>query len=398
MDLGDLVSPLAQDTFLGQVFGREIRTFAGHPGRFAKLLSWPALNEILRHHRLQSPRLRLMRNGAPIDEDSYTTRMRGTFEDDRYRQLRPGALAEQLRSGATLVVDSIDELHAPVGDLAVALERRLGEPVAASAYASWGAAAGFGVHWDDHDVVVIQLTGRKRWRVHGPSRPWPLHRDVEPNTTPPAELLADVTLTDGDVLHVPRGWWHAVSALDEPTLHLTFGITRRTGIDLMAWLTDELRGDPRFRQDLPRYADGEVLADHVATLRAKILKALDDKSLTTRFFAAQDADAPSRPRLSLPHAATTEILPDDEESLVVLLAPRARLDDHGTSVTLTADGRRWAFNTMAAPVLRRLLDDGDPATLHELCALTDPRLECATVRAFVAELVTAGLVAVNTPD
>ncbi|OPF83793.1 hypothetical protein VT50_0203110 [Streptomyces antioxidans] len=394
MDLGDLVSPLAQDEFLGQSFGRKFEIFEGPNGRFSDLLSWSALNDILRYHRLDSPRLRLMRGGKPIEPESYATLMRGTFEGEQYRQLRPGAFAEQLHSGATLVLDSVDELHGPVSDLTAALERRLRVPVAASAYASWGATDGFGVHWDDHDVLVVQVAGRKRWSVYGPSRPWPLHRDVEPNRTPPAEPQAEFVLSDGDVLHVPRGWWHAVAAVDEPTLHVTFGITQPTGIDLVTWLADEMRADPRFRQDLPRYAGDEALIDHVAALRTALLDVLDDKSVVTRFFSSQDANAPLRPRLSLPNAATADVIPGDNAFQVVFLAPRAMLRGEDDAVTLTADGQEWTFDSVARPLLERLLD-GSRVELQELVALAEGALDHATVRTFVAELVKVGLVAVE---
>ncbi|MGH3831563.1 MAG: JmjC domain-containing protein [Pseudonocardiaceae bacterium] len=34
--------------------------------------------------------------------------------------------------------------------------------------------AGFDLHWDDHDVIVVQLAGSKMWEVRGTSRPAPL--------------------------------------------------------------------------------------------------------------------------------------------------------------------------------------------------------------------------------
>jgi ribosomal protein L16 Arg81 hydroxylase len=34
----------------------------------------------------------------------------------------------------------------------------------ANAYISFGDMSGFGVHNDDHDVLVVQIDGRKKWR------------------------------------------------------------------------------------------------------------------------------------------------------------------------------------------------------------------------------------------
>lgn len=130
------------------------------------------------------------------------------------------------------------EIHPAVGAAAEGLERFLGTSVQANAYASWTDREGFGLHWDDHDVVVIQVHGSKRWRLYGSTREAPTFRDVESPERPEGGPVADIVLSPGDVLYLPRGWWHAVTA-DQGTepLHLTFGMVPHTGADLMpvAW-------------------------------------------------------------------------------------------------------------------------------------------------------------------
>jgi len=44
-------------------------------------------------------------------------------------------------------------------------------------------------HWDDHDVFILQVSGEKRWRVYGVTRPYPLYRDVDANTECPKEIV-----------------------------------------------------------------------------------------------------------------------------------------------------------------------------------------------------------------
>ncbi len=164
-------------------------------------------------------------------------------------------MAAQLRDGATLVLDAIDEMHPPIRDLAAGLERQLRTGVQVNAYASWTSQEGFGVHWDDHDVVVVQVAGAKRWRIYGSTRTAPLYRDVTFDTDTPTDPVDEFTLHAGDVLHVPRGWWHAAAASEgQPSLHLTCGLATHTGIDLLTWLVDELRSHEVVRADAPRHA------------------------------------------------------------------------------------------------------------------------------------------------
>lgn len=79
-------------------------------------------------------------------------------------------------------------------------------------YASWTSTEGFGAHWDDHDTVIVQLDGAKRWRIYGTTRPYPLYRDIEDPGEAPTEPVADLVLWPGHALYMPRGVWHAVSA------------------------------------------------------------------------------------------------------------------------------------------------------------------------------------------
>ncbi|WSC07830.1 cupin domain-containing protein [Streptomyces scopuliridis] len=53
------------------------------------------------------------------------------------------------------------------------LEHWLRTGVQTNLYASLTAREGFGVHWDDHDVIVIQIDGAKRWKLYGPTRTAP---------------------------------------------------------------------------------------------------------------------------------------------------------------------------------------------------------------------------------
>ncbi len=245
--------------FHAEVQGRSHRVFPGTAGRFADLLPWRELNRALRQHRLDFPRLRLALGGDVVPAHTYTE-MVPTRRMGEVPRLLAAPFAEQLRRGATLVLDSVNEMFEPVAELSMALEHALRERVQVNLYAGWGKSHGFDVHWDDHDAFIIQLAGRKRWRMHGVTRPFPLQRDVALPDRPEAEPIDDFLLDDGDVLYLPRGHWHDVSAIGEESLHLTIGFNRATGVDLVAWLADRLRSEELFRDDLPRFADATARA------------------------------------------------------------------------------------------------------------------------------------------
>jgi hypothetical protein len=366
--LASLVHPTPADTFLDEFRGRRFFHQAGAPDRFERLLSWSDLNRILDDHRLAPPRLRLARDGGPIAEELYA-RQQTSRRGVQYAVLEPARLREQLRAGATLVLDSVDQLHAPVRDLAAGLERELGERVQVNLYASWLERQGFGVHWDDHDVLVLQVAGRKRWRVHGMTRQHPLHRDVAVPEPPDGEPVWDGHVEAGAVIHVPRGHWHDAMAGGEPSLHLTVGLIRPTGVDLVEWIADRLRAADACRVDLDRRASPERRRAHAREIR-EALAAVWSDDVVAEFLEWQDERAQPRPRLSLPWGIVDERL-DDGRVLRDNLPRQVPLHRHGRGVELRAHGRSWVFAAETRPMLE-LAFDGRPHAVGALVALGPP--------------------------
>lgn len=393
LTLADLVAPVEVSQFLTAAWGRRHQRFAGRPGRFAGLLPWAELNRVLREHRLDFPRLRLAFDGAAVPVHEYTEQV------DRRRggqisRLLAAPLAERLRRGATLVLDAVEELVGPVGELAARLEHELRERVQVNLYAGWGTTHGFDVHWDDHDALIVQVAGRKRWRMHGVTRPAPLHRDVAAPGRPEGDPVDEFMLEDGDVLYVPRGHWHDVSAVGVQSLHLTIGVTPATGVDLVGWLADQLRADEMFRADLPRFGPMEERAHLAARLRARVTE-LMAPDVVDRFLTDRDAQAPAQARLGLPWSATADPIPDGDPTLIRFLAPRAVLQQDENTVILSAAGQRLTFAAPAGPVLAALVDGrqwGTPWTVKALAELAGPTLDEGTVRALLGELSRQGLI------
>ncbi|MEU9581003.1 JmjC domain-containing protein [Streptomyces chilikensis] len=213
--------------FPAQALHREYRHFP-QALDVTGLMTWNDLNKLLTSQRLEPPRIRLHRGGPPLNVGEYTEPVT-TRRHTVWRRLHPAELHARLADGASLVLDSVDEMHRPVARLAEDIERTLRTRVQTNLYASWTGTEGFGIHWDDHDTVIVQLDGSKHWRLYGTTRPHPLHRDVEQPEQPPTEPVADLVLQAGDVLYVPRGVWHAVAADQEArSLHLTCGLQTHT--------------------------------------------------------------------------------------------------------------------------------------------------------------------------
>lgn len=389
-----IVEVLGGERFLAQDLGRTHHVYpAASVGkdRFAGLLTWSAINRILDTHRLEPPRLRLSADGATIPASDYCQR-RTYRRMPQWEAPQPHLVAEQLRDGATLVLDAIEEMHPPIAAMVSTLERHLRTCVQVNAYASWTAKEGFGVHWDDHDVIVLQVSGAKRWRIYGPTRPAPLYRDVAFDDTPPDYPIDEFTLRAGDALHVPRGWWHAAAAsTGQPSLHLTCGLATHTGVDLLSWLVDDLRAQDSVRADIPRLADQDAQTAWRCEMGKLLAERLNDAAVMDVYLAACDAARGPRGGFSLPHAVH-ERLPSDPDLPVRLTTPRAVLRHAEQVVTLEAAGQRWTLAYQAAPLLEALVS-GQPTTLGGLARAADVTIDQAVD--LLDQLLRSGIIAVG---
>ncbi|MFJ1550568.1 cupin domain-containing protein [Streptomyces sp. NPDC088246] len=384
---------LGQD-FLAQTLGRDYLHLPGTLTEPTAMASFDTLNDLIATHRLEPPRLRLSADGEALPQHRYATPVT-TRRATVWQRIHPAELHEQLAEGASLVIDAIDELHEPIGDLAAALERHLRTHIQVNAYASWTGREGFGTHWDDHDVIVLQIQGAKRWRIYGPTREKPMYRDVTAPEPPTGDPIAELVLCAGDLLYLPRGTWHAVTA-DQGThsLHLTCGLTPHTGADLITWAADRLRASTTVRGDLPLHAAPDEQADYLAALRKELDGFFDEPDLLDAYAAARDAEDPGRMRPSLPCLG---VVPADRELMVRLTTARARTQhvtvDGEHLVRLTGAGVEVDLDPAAAPLLDSLLTAPTWTSLGALADTTGlPPDDVATV---VQELVAAQIAALR---
>ncbi len=194
---------------------------------------------------IRMPAFRLVKDGAPLPASAYTEEI--PWQPGRFDGLaRVDRVAAEYAAGATIVLQALHLHWHPAALYCRGLEQRLGFPVQANAYATPGAARGFAVHHDTHDVFVLQVSGSKRWRVYAPVLELPLgHQRWSGEAGEPIEEL---TLEPGDTLYLPRGWPHEAVAQDEDSVHLTIGLHPPTRLDALRAALDECGEDVEFRR------------------------------------------------------------------------------------------------------------------------------------------------------
>ena len=141
-----------------------------------------------------------------------------------------------LEAGSTLIYNSLGARSlGGLREFEETLAFVLGRWPQTNAYLSRGPAEGFGIHWDDHDVLILQQEGRKYWEIFRPVRLAPLRGAVLDDAY--GDMVWSGVISAGDALFVPRGWGHRTTGLkDELSFHLTVGFKVPTGVDYLTWL------------------------------------------------------------------------------------------------------------------------------------------------------------------
>jgi 50S ribosomal protein L16 3-hydroxylase len=207
--------------------------------------------------------------------------------EGRRWQLQRGPLARRVlppisQPRWTLLVQGLDLHVAAAHDLLRAF-RFVPDARLDDLMVSWASdGGGVGPHLDSYDVFLLQVQGRRRWRV-GPV--------AEPRWVPgaPLKLLrgfvpaSDWVLEPGDMLYVPPGWGHDGVAVggDCMTCSVGFRAPARSELasELLQRLADELEpGSPLYRDPRqPAVAEpAAVPADLVAFAAAAVQRQLAD--------------------------------------------------------------------------------------------------------------------------
>jgi ribosomal protein L16 Arg81 hydroxylase len=383
-----VIAPIGREQFLAEYWTRKFLHLSGAKGRFAALLPWEELNHILEWHPPPQPQLRLFQEGVMMDLRRYIDGPVGKLS------LNAGGLIALLAQGASMILDSVQQVVPAVADLTCSMEKALSCACTANLYAGWRTQKGFDVHFDSHEVFVLQLSGRKRWQVFAPTRPNPLDEDIEAAPKPTAPPIWEGVVNDGDLLYLPRGFWHVAYPLDEPSLHISWGAQPASGVEFLSWWMRKLRRHPEVRMSLVNMADPGARRNFVAQM-IKLIEAAGAGDPLGEFLRAQAAARHPRPHVRLPMAPIEQRKPIGSLSTRIRLAMQDSLfierNEGEPMAKFFAAGTYWFIRPEFIRAFERL-SGSESIPFRELAGLvTDQRLVGMLASALDA-MATAGLV------
>ena len=243
--------------------------------RFEHLLSWHRINEILSLNLLDRKRLRITRDGRDVPPAFYRA------EDSERDPVVSSKLHDLLRQNASIVMNGAQYLSTPILRLALQMEMALNQKLNVNAYMTFGPGGAFAIHYDPHDVFVLQVYGTKHWFLYENPEPSPTKYEKSTAKNPKDLPVAfETILQAGDGLYVPRGYYHRAAVTDTNSVHLTFGINAPKGIDFVDAIRTEIQKDVLFREDILTVRGPEALAEQERALKARLCEMINTAPLS----------------------------------------------------------------------------------------------------------------------
>lgn len=385
---------LLPDEFNTRHRGRQFWRSAEPSQDAARLFDWRDLNDLLDLSPHVMDAVKIVKDGETLDPAAYLRPP--DHGPGGARQVIPAAVARALSEGYSIVLNYLPAYHPGVRSLCESLTEDLAETVNINGYVSWSDTQCFPVHWDSHDVLIIQTAGRKHWTVYKPTREHPVEVDAAYHDASEGfvEEWSGV-LEAGQRLYIPRGWWHKASAQPGGSIHLTCGFTNKTGLSLVRFLADLAARDPAMRADLPLPGAKAESHAYLETFKGKVAALLEGDFLE-RFWSAHVCSLAIRRRNALPETIDPDRF-DANAHLYLCTAPKAQLAPGATEdeLQLLIGGRALVFDQSCETALRAALG-AKTVTANEIA--TAAGWDADTVSAFIFELLGEGVLCIETGD
>jgi hypothetical protein len=283
------------------------------------------------------------------------------------------------------------------------LARDLGHSQASLTCSVFAARRGAGTrcHFDTLENFTIQLRGTKRWHVlpnrhlQAPLDNWVTGDD----TTPEMDLYCDgplpkdmpgaaesIELQPGDVLYVPRGYWHSVEA-SEDSVSLFLGFPVTPAVDLVLnTLRSRLLQDAMWRENFIDASAGPAFEPGARAQMSKLLDALkmEVAELSVENVIGWNADPPAIDAAAVFHRnpiATLHVhAPHPDEPRATILVHRG----------LYSRQRILAFDRQLLPLCRWIARRRTSFSLTD-CNIDLKNVPAESLRELLRHLVRCGL-------
>ncbi|XP_024276430.1 ribosomal oxygenase 1-like [Oncorhynchus tshawytscha] len=360
-----LIHPIPSKSFFRDAWEKKpVLIKRQNPDYYTGLFSTAEFDRILRRDDVQY--------GVNLDVTSYRNGKRETHNPPG--RALPFTVWDFYESGCSLRMLNPQAFSSTVWNVLSILQEHFGSMAGANMYLTPPGTQGFAPHYDDIEAFVVQLEGKKHWRVYNPRS----ENEVLPVVSSPnfshseiGKPIMEAVLEAGDLLYFPRGFIHQGDCLsDAHSLHITVSSYQRNSWGNLlakvvpAALEMAMEEDVDFRGGLPvdylTYM-GVQNSDKEDPRRAQFLSRIEGLMKKLSTFAPVDAAVDQKARGYL-HDCLPPMLTAEERASSVQGAPSRW--ENGEPVDMGVAIRGQIRVRLVRSGIARLCSDGEAVWLY----------------------------------
>ena len=193
-----LIAPVTETEFFENYFERQpLLAARNHPDYFRDLLTLEDVDRALTALHPNSNEVDLVKQDSPEPIESAEYIAPNGFAD-------PVRVASLFAAGATVIFPALNRKLPKLAELCAGLEAQFTQPIQTNVYLTPPENQGFEVHYDSHDVFVIQAAGSKTWNFYRTPIELPLHtQSFVPSEYDPGPVTRSLDIKAGGQ-HAPQ--------------------------------------------------------------------------------------------------------------------------------------------------------------------------------------------------
>ncbi|AFW02896.1 cupin [Gluconobacter oxydans] len=310
------------------------------------LFSFDDAEALTNRRDLFYPFVRLYDGTSRVDVSDYTDNLSFSGINVPFYVSRE-TLRNRIASGNTAYFTGIERISTSCLALKVQLEAALIATVDLSLFVTPSNTVGnLPRHYDNVDGLILQISGRKTWKLWGIAATDPLLVEKRSNVSEMAtddNVHATYTLEAGDLLFVPAGMIHETDTTDDHSIHITVGVTPFRWYNVMSdYLAPRLAG--------PRPAPRLQLGEAINSLRERLL----------------NGRYPSRPGLIGSRIMGVDL--DDQRRLLWARWIPTHIRDLGNQIEIFFHGNKLRLPKTCHKMVRKLHDAQSAVAIRDLLA------------------------------
>jgi ribosomal protein L16 Arg81 hydroxylase len=276
--LEHLIAPVTRRQFVDRFWGQgHLFVHRENPSHFSSLFTLADVDRWMMPTQPSESRRITVVAAKGSDRTSIETTTASTPQEVLY---------QRFYAGDTLRLLNVEKFWPPVAALVASLAEELNVKAKVNAYLTPANSQGLPAHFDYTDAFILQVAGAKEWFIYEPGFLLPLERAYGRTIDPAAPdenalVLRERTYLEmGDVLYIPRGFYHKAVTSETCSLHLTVSLHPVYWVDFVKRSIELLCLDNAgFREALPPdFKDGEAVHRGMAKSFDALLRLVREKA------------------------------------------------------------------------------------------------------------------------